>query len=235
VTVATNTAGQGTDIVLSQEAYNNGGLHVIFSFSPQNLRVECQGLGRCGRQGSPGTCEIVISKTDEFVVSLTQGDKQIISLLNNLFKVNISDHLSFSVEELYTLWHKNVLQLSRLRTACCKHKRYLYQVLELFSEDYQSLQQFFTTIEGKANIIAALEDHTNLPQTILKAINSGAQLDSGKLLKLITEMVLQLWGEFFSNLSSKDYTVEDHKDTYKEFGVVMSWLCEHPLEVFGPK
>ncbi|KAM9983662.1 hypothetical protein ACTFIY_000376 [Dictyostelium cf. discoideum] len=55
LTIATNTAGRGTDIKLSSEALSNGRLHVIFGFYPNNLRVESQGLGRAGRQGLDGS------------------------------------------------------------------------------------------------------------------------------------------------------------------------------------
>jgi preprotein translocase subunit SecA len=54
--IATNTAGRGTDIILTPEVKKNAGLHVIFTFYPANSRVEDQGLGRAGRQGQPGSC-----------------------------------------------------------------------------------------------------------------------------------------------------------------------------------
>ena len=60
VTVATNTAGRGTDIKLEKAALSSGGLHVVLAFFPVNLRVECQGLGRAGRQGLRGSCQLVI-------------------------------------------------------------------------------------------------------------------------------------------------------------------------------
>jgi preprotein translocase subunit SecA len=69
ITVATNTAGRGTDIRLAPESKKAGGLQMIFTFYPDNLRVEGQGFGRAGRQGQPGRCWMVLSKEDENIKS----------------------------------------------------------------------------------------------------------------------------------------------------------------------
>lgn len=59
ITIATNTAGRGTDITVTKESADNGGLHVIITFVPVNTRVERQVRGRAGRQGNPGSCEVL--------------------------------------------------------------------------------------------------------------------------------------------------------------------------------
>jgi preprotein translocase subunit SecA len=45
VTVATNAAGRGTDILISNAGLQAGGLHAIIGFLPVNLQVEVQALG----------------------------------------------------------------------------------------------------------------------------------------------------------------------------------------------
>ncbi|MBL8890106.1 MAG: translocase [Planctomycetaceae bacterium] len=55
VTVATNMAGRGTDVKLSLEAFDVGGLHVICSELHESARIDRQLIGRCGRQGDPGS------------------------------------------------------------------------------------------------------------------------------------------------------------------------------------
>lgn len=60
VTIATNTAGRGTDIILHPLVREKGGLHLLFTFFPPNERVELQGFGRAARQGQPGSCRLIL-------------------------------------------------------------------------------------------------------------------------------------------------------------------------------
>lgn len=64
VTIATNMAGRGTDIKLSDEARMLGGLHVLATERHEASRIDRQLAGRAGRQGDPGSCEVLISLED---------------------------------------------------------------------------------------------------------------------------------------------------------------------------
>jgi preprotein translocase subunit SecA len=64
VTVATNMAGRGTDIVLAPEVAQCGGLHVVCARVGESRRVDRQLLGRCGRQGDPGSFEMIVCLGD---------------------------------------------------------------------------------------------------------------------------------------------------------------------------
>ena len=83
LTIATNLAGRGTDIILSTESLDAGGLHIVFTFFPVNLRVEEQGYGRAGRQGLPGTCSMILSLEDPLICSLIAEQKEKEQLLKN--------------------------------------------------------------------------------------------------------------------------------------------------------
>jgi preprotein translocase subunit SecA len=82
VTVATNMAGRGTDIRLSPEIRERGGLHVILTEYHDSRRVDRQLFGRCARQGDPGGCEAIVSLEDDvFVInakSLTATVRQML-------------------------------------------------------------------------------------------------------------------------------------------------------------
>lgn len=67
VTVATNMAGRGTDIKLDPEAIVAGGMHVILTEMHDAARIDRQLIGRCGRQGDPGSYRIFLSLEDELL------------------------------------------------------------------------------------------------------------------------------------------------------------------------
>ena len=69
ITVATNMAGRGTDILLSPDVRKAGGLHVILTEFHDSARIDRQLFGRAGRQGDPGSCEAIVSLEDELFVA----------------------------------------------------------------------------------------------------------------------------------------------------------------------
>jgi len=64
VTIATNLAGRGTDIQLDDGVKSRGGLHVIVSECHESFRFDRQLIGRCSRQGEPGSCQTFVSAED---------------------------------------------------------------------------------------------------------------------------------------------------------------------------
>ena len=64
VTVTTNMAGRGTDIVLGPGVAEAGGLHVILCQHNASRRIDRQLFGRCARRGEPGSCEAMLCLDD---------------------------------------------------------------------------------------------------------------------------------------------------------------------------
>ena len=69
VTVATNMAGRGTDVKLGEGVGELGGLHVICTELHESQRIDRQLIGRCGRQGDPGTYRQFLSLDDEILLT----------------------------------------------------------------------------------------------------------------------------------------------------------------------
>ena len=92
VTIATNMAGRGTDIVLGgnpaskqeqDEVVALGGLHVIGSERHESRRIDNQLRGRCARQGDPGCSRFYISLDDE-LMRLFANTTKIASVLSTM-------------------------------------------------------------------------------------------------------------------------------------------------------
>ena len=127
VTIATNTAGRGTDIKIDRAVENNGGLHVILGFFPVNLRVECQGLGRSGRQGQKGTCQIIL-ESDEYATDAVEATEE-------------------TLKKMYNKRSSEVQKLSNYRK----------EVFQIEIERYKVLQKFFLYIRCFTNFIETPE------------------------------------------------------------------------------
>ena len=67
VTLATNMAGRGTDIILEEEVRKAGGLHVIATEMHSSKRIDRQLVGRSARQGDPGSYQFFLSLEDELL------------------------------------------------------------------------------------------------------------------------------------------------------------------------
>lgn len=74
ITIATNMAGRGTDILLGEGVADLGGLHVIGTERHESRRVDNQLKGRAGRQGDLGSTQFFISVEDDMFRRFAQED-----------------------------------------------------------------------------------------------------------------------------------------------------------------
>ena len=82
VTIATNMAGRGTDIKLSEEVRSAGGLAIIGTERHESRRVDRQLRGRSGRQGDPGSSQFYVSLEDDLMRLF--GSDRIASLMDKM-------------------------------------------------------------------------------------------------------------------------------------------------------
>ncbi len=98
VTVATNMAGRGTDVKLDAEVRELGGMHVICTEMHDAARIDRQLIGRCGRQGDPGSYRQYLGLDDDILLTgfgqkrstqlgnLAKGSATTFHSLNKMFR-----------------------------------------------------------------------------------------------------------------------------------------------------
>lgn len=82
VTIATNMAGRGTDIKLSKEVIELGGLAILGTERHDSRRIDLQLRGRSGRQGDPGESQFYVSLEDELMKLF--GSDRIASVMDRM-------------------------------------------------------------------------------------------------------------------------------------------------------
>ena len=124
VTIATNMAGRGTDIILDEDVKKHGGLHVIATEMHSSKRIDRQLIGRAARQGDPGTYQFFLSLEDELLRCLSPKRRK--SALNRA-RPDANGELSRSwakffhrtqryLEKLHAKQRKDVLKREQYRT-----------------------------------------------------------------------------------------------------------------------
>jgi preprotein translocase subunit SecA len=157
VTLATNIAGRGTDIVLGKGIDKLGGLFVLGSERHESRRIDNQLRGRSGRQGDPGRTQFYVSTEDDLM--RVYGGDRIASIMDRL-KVDedtpiesrmISKSLEGAqkkVEGFNFDTRKNVVQYDDVMN---RHRRAIYALRSeiLVAEDISARIKKFISEEGE--------------------------------------------------------------------------------------
>ncbi|XP_065684081.1 uncharacterized protein LOC105845055 isoform X2 [Hydra vulgaris] len=111
VIIATNLAGRGTDLKISDQVKLNGGLHVCITFLPMNLRVEEQAFGRTAREGKPGTAELIITGESSYEELRKTRDCAEINTLNyDEFTVKVINDIKQNLFDKYCDFRKDLIK-----------------------------------------------------------------------------------------------------------------------------
>lgn len=154
VTLATNIAGRGTDIVLEDGVVELGGLFVLGSERHESRRIDNQLRGRCGRQGDPGMTQFYVSAEDELmrifngprIASLMErlGVSETTPIENRSLSKAI-ENAQKKVESMHFDSRKNVVQyddvMNRHRGAVYTTRKEILMKDDLSDEVYELIKQ----------------------------------------------------------------------------------------------
>ncbi len=215
LTISTNMAGRGTDIVLTQESINRGGLLLIGLERNFSRRIDDQLKGRAGRQGNPGTTQFYISLEDDLLKNYALhekiegllGSKQLNELAKNYLSHKMFDILVSEPQETiknfnssirkYTLGYDIVINKQRKLT-------YDYRALVVDSEDLPKL--FLDKSTETSNLAKELELFSLLHE---------------KLKREALSRIDNFWADYLecleklrSVISFRVYSLQDPQDAY---------------------
>ena len=134
VTVATNMAGRGTDIILEDDVRQQGGLHVVATEIHSSARIDRQLIGRSARQGDPGSYRFFVSLEDELLRCLRPDQLARHQARAAAFANANRGRLELPGEFL-SIFHKAQRQLEKL------HARHRKQLLKYEDERFKSHRQ----------------------------------------------------------------------------------------------
>jgi len=159
VTIATNMAGRGVDIVLGEGVKELGGLHIIGTERHESRRIDNQLRGRAGRQGDPGSSRFYLSLEDE-ILRLFGGNsiKRIMSMLKmdedtpleHPMLTKAIENAQKKVEAYHFEIRKNLLEydnvLNKHREVIYKERRKILEKANLRDEFLEFLEKMVTDI-----------------------------------------------------------------------------------------
>ena len=241
VTVATNMAGRGVDIVLGGNPYNKekakevrdlGGLFVLGTERHEARRIDNQLRGRAGRQGDPGETQFIVSLDDD-LMRIFGGDK--IKGLMNRFRfpedIPINNRMisraieraQTQVEGFYFDTRKRLLEYDEILN---KQRDLIYDrrqnVLENKNIKNETLQIFSDEFNDILNIHAKNEESKWNWEEIMEIINSFGIMEINEAKK------------FFSDIKKEDINAsEKHKKLKEIFNKKVSDLYNQREKEIG--
>jgi preprotein translocase subunit SecA len=244
VTVATNMAGRGVDIILGGNPQNEkeyekikklGGLHVIGTERHEARRIDDQLRGRAGRQGDPGSSQFFVSLEDELIKIF--GGEKIKSLMDKLqmpeempieskLVSKAIEEAQARVEGLNFDLRKQLLEYDEVLN---KHRETIYRKRrEILEKNEKEMKDFILEILKKYNLPEKEYEEKE------KKIGQEKMVQVGKFLFL--QILDRLWVDHLENMDylrdsvrlraygQRDPLVEYKKEGHRMFKELISIL-----------
>ena len=201
VTIATNMAGRGTDIKLSNNVKNAGGLAIIGTERHDSRRVDRQLRGRAGRQGDPGSSQFYVSLEDKLMRLF--GSERIAKLMDRmgLEEGEVIQHSMVSksieraqkkVEENNFGTRKRLLEyddvMNQQREVIYKKRRHALHG-ERISIDV--LNMIFDTCENIVTELQEAKDYDNFKLDLIRLLATENQISKEEFNELSSEVIIE--------------------------------------------
>ena len=198
--LSTNISGRGTDIKISPELNEKGGLHVILSYEPFNQRIERQAFGRAGRKGENGSAGKIIRSCfsdEEAQKERNNREKEESEFLINVYRKKIEvfekifDKFTKLLEFIYDINHNNSLLLDiKERWGLFLIENNLNNIERKYKKDHSSID---------SNMFIIIENNYDKFEKDIKGFNFGFDYILPKFGNIITK------AKMISNNNNNNY------------------------------
>jgi preprotein translocase subunit SecA len=205
VTISTNMAGRGTDIVLSEESQKAGGLLVIGVERNASRRIDNQLRGRAGRQGDPGASQFYVSLEDDLLKNIElqktarkmffRSEKQIREILKYSLSGKVFDLVISEPQE-------------RLRNYHSAHRQHVLNYDLLINHQRQSVYSFREKLLTGSKFLGTKDVVLNQNKEEYPRINFIKKIDN-------------FWSDYLECINKIRTLIS-----------VKSWLPQDPQEAF---
>ena len=211
ITLATNMAGRGTDIVLGEGVRELGGLVVLGSERHESRRIDNQLRGRGGRQGDPGETQFFVSTEDD-LMRIFQGER-IGALMDRLGVADdvpiqnkaVSKTLEAAQERVEGFHYDTRKSVVQYDNVINRHRRVVYTMRRKILDGDDIKSEISRLLTDKVNELTELPPKTNpdfkqsfldffpgmTDKDVAKLINSKTQKDRLALAKQMAEEIYQ--------------------------------------------
>ncbi|MDR7000074.1 accessory Sec system translocase SecA2 [Neobacillus niacini] len=217
IMIATNMAGRGTDIMLSEEVKELGGLHIIGTERHDSNRIDMQLRGRAGRQGDPGSSQFIISLEDDLFAHYDEEEmKRYLKKVktDETGLVLFPDPKSFTKkvqETVENMHHSSRSHLLKIESVMDRQSKIIYSMRdrmmdmntdEIIEEALTNVHNYLQQVQenyfsNNGNLKAFLEDLSLVFPNLDWDLNELEELDQED----IEKRVLLEYGQFVSTTS----------------------------------